>query len=76
MEQPDAESVRHSVDVDGEAVPDVVVPHVDPVLPAWQNKCAICRRELARGERKVHKGHCARVRKSQLQRLARWRRRR
>lgn len=37
--------------------------------------CLICRKPLWVGQRKVHPGDCARARKTQLQKLARWRRR-
>jgi len=33
--------------------------------------CVVCGRELRRGERRVHRGQCARDRKTQLQRKRR-----
>lgn len=56
-----------------------------PLAPAeledWREtepvrRCLICRQPLAVENAKVHPGDCARKRKSQLQRLARWRARR
>lgn len=41
-----------------------------------QTACTVCHDPLAPGERKVHRGLCARRRKTYLQRLQRWRRRR
>jgi len=52
------------------------MPHVDAPADRRGHLCAICRKELQAKEHKTHVGHCARVRKSQLQKLRRWRRRR
>lgn len=41
-----------------------------------QTVCIVCHDPLAPGERKVHRGRCARRRKTVLQRLRRWRHRR
>jgi hypothetical protein len=45
-------------------------------LAAEARLCSVCGHVLILGERKYHRGRCARVRASQLQKLSRERRRR
>lgn len=49
--------------------------HGDDDEGAVGRTCAVCGDELAAGNRKVHAGRCARVRKTLLQKTARVRRR-
>jgi hypothetical protein len=57
-------------------LPDVEMPHVDRPHPKDERRCTICHEPLGVGERKVHRGPCARTRKTQLQKMQRWRQRR
>lgn len=76
ISHPEPESVRHSELDDEPRQSAGEVPHVDTQIAGQWNLCAICKKPLLRGDRKVHRAPCARKRKSQLQRLRRWRQRR
>ena len=71
-----AESVRQSAPAwDNADGPPVSRPSVQRDAQG-RRLCAVCRKPGIIANAKVHRGACQRKRKSQLQRLTRWRRRR
>ena len=50
-------------------------PYMNEPYDSCFGLCAICHTVLGRRERVKHHGRCARQRKTELQRLRRWRRR-
>lgn len=75
-EQPRAESVRHSRGAAGFSRFEQPEVQFSELGVKQARLCLTCHKPLERCNAKVHPGHCARVRKSQLQKLGRWRGRR
>ena len=76
ISHPDAESVRPVSLSDLELLVQPAHDNGRRYPNAERQTCRVCHKPLAGGERDVHKGRCRRVRKSQLQKLRRWRSRR
>lgn len=76
MGHPDAFSVRHYAAGGVEPSREALAGESAAAPAGKLRACLVCRKPLDVGDRRVHRGACQRARKTQLQRLTRWRRRR